>query len=332
MQTIAVIGGAGYIGSHTVVELVRAGYTPIIIDNFSNSDESVLQRLNQVTGQRITCITQDFRDQSALQKVFTDHQVSGIIHFAAYKAVGESVEQPLKYYQNNVSGFVNLLQAAQECGIRSVVFSSSAAVYGNPPTSVVTEDSPTTPASPYGSTKLMDEVILRDYCAAQPDTTGVALRYFNAIGAHDSGLIGELPKGKPQNLLPIIMQTIVGQAPELTIYGDDYDTADGTCERDYIHVVDLATAHVAALQKAKVGFSAYNVGTGTPTSVLGLITAFQDVNQVNVPYRIGQRRAGDPVRYFADSSKIQQELGWHAQKTTQDAVRDAWAWQQNLQD
>ncbi|HEY8999571.1 MAG TPA: UDP-glucose 4-epimerase GalE [Candidatus Saccharimonadales bacterium] len=333
-MNIIVTGGAGYIGSHVVTELVAAGHRPIIIDNFSNSEESVIDNLKSLTGQDITFYKANFADVTTLEEIITKENVEGVIHIAAFKAVGESVEQPLKYYDNNLCGFVELLKVANKHNIKHFVFSSSAAVYGTPPVAQVTEETPCAPASPYGWTKYMDEIVLRDTCAATPALRGVALRYFNVVGAHPSGKIGELPKGKPQNLLPIIVQVVAGKLPPLTVYGTDYDTADGSCERDYIHVVDLAKAHVAALEKiskqSEGGFEVYNIGTGKPTSVLQMIDVFEKTNGVKVPHAIGERRAGDPAAYFAVADKAEKELGWHATKDLEDGVKSAWEWQKSL--
>jgi UDP-glucose 4-epimerase len=334
MKNILVTGGAGFIGSHTVAELAAAGYRPIIIDNFSNSDRQVLNGLKEIIGQDVVCYEQDYQDKKALFDVIEKESVDGVIHFAAYKAVAESVENPLKYYDNNVAGFVKLLEAILEKGIAAFVFSSSAAVYGNPPADAVTEDADCAPTSPYGWSKYMDEIILRDTCSANKNLKGIALRYFNVVGSHESALIGELPKGKPQNLLPIIVQAVTGQLPPVTVFGTDYPTPDGTCLRDYIHVVDLAKAHVKALDslKAKRGsyYDVFNIGTGKPTSVLELINTFEKVNGVKVPHTLGNKRAGDPVAYYAIAGKAEKEFDWKAGKTTADAVADAWRWQQKL--
>jgi len=333
MRSILVIGGAGFIGSHTVVELVKHGYRPVVVDNFSNSHEAVIASLNSLLGQKIICYTQDYQDIAKLEKIIKKERIEGIIHFAAYKAVGESVEQPLKYYDNNVGGFVRLLQTALSNDVQHMIFSSSAAVYGNPPVAFVTETVPCNPTSPYGWSKYMDEIVLRDACLANSRLHGTALRYFNVVGAHESAQIGELAKGKPQNLLPIIAQAIVSKIP-LTVFGSDYPTPDGTCLRDYVHVVDLAQAHVAALNTSfanKHGLhKTYNIGTGKPTSVMELISTFERVNNIKVPYRIGPRRAGDPVTYYASAAKANKALGWKATKTIEDAVRDAWNWQQSI--
>jgi UDP-glucose 4-epimerase len=312
-----------------VVELAAADYRPIILDNFSNSEKSVISRLEKLLGQPLTVYEGDFQDADRLQEIFAKHSIDGIIHFAAFKAVGESVAEPLKYYDNNVAHFIHLLQTVVAQKIPRFVFSSSAAVYGNPPTSQVTEDSPCAPESPYGWTKYMNEIILRDSCAATSGLQGVALRYFNVVGAHPSGQIGELPKGAPQNVLPIIVKAAASGQP-MKVFGNDYPTPDGTCLRDYIHVVDLAKAHVAALrlEPSKQNYQVFNVGTGRPTSVLELITTFEKVNGVKVPHEIIARRTGDPTACYAIANKAKQALHWQASKRTEDAVRDAWRWQQ----
>jgi UDP-glucose 4-epimerase len=331
MKNILVTGGAGYIGSHVVAELAAAGFRPIILDNFSTSDKAILAKLERLTGSAPICYEADYQDADTLAEILRKEDVHSVIHIAAFKAVAESVEKPLKYYRNNVAGFVSLLETVMRHKVHNFVFSSSAAVYGNPPLELVTEETPCAPESPYGC-KRMDEIVLRDTCAAEPRLTGVALRYFNVVGSHASGIIGESPLGKPQNLLPIIVQAAAGNIPPLTVYGTDYPTPDGTCLRDYIHVVDLAKAHVAALQKIakeRTGCHVYNIGTSKPVSVMELIQTFEKVNGVAVPHTLGSRRAGDPVAYYADGHKAEKELGWHPENTIQDAVRSAWQWQQN---
>jgi UDP-glucose 4-epimerase len=330
MKNILVTGGAGYIGSHTVVELVAAGFRPVILDNFSNSDRRSIEGLERITGQQLAFYEQDFHDKTKVREIIEKESIDGVINFAAFKAVGESVAEPLKYYQNNVVGFVSLLEILLAAGVHNIVFSSTAAVYGNPPTSEATEATPCNPENPYGWSKLMDEIILRDTCAANSLLQGVVLRYFNVVGSHESALIGESPKGKPQNLLPIIVRAVATNQP-LTVFGNDYETTDGTCLRDYVHVVDLAKAHVAALRKimndSTENYRIYNIGTGKPTSVLELITTFEQVNNMKVPYEIGPRRPGDPAAYYASATKAEADFGWHAEKSIEDAVRDAWRWQ-----
>jgi UDP-glucose 4-epimerase len=334
MKNILVTGGAGFIGSHTVVELIDAGYCPIIIDDFRNSSRSVISALEKLTSQKIALYNQDYCDGELLEKVIKKERIDGVIHFAAYKAVGESVAEPLKYYKNNVSGFVTLLETLLKNKVYNVVFSSSAAVYGEPSKTFITEGTPCAPASPYGWSKYIDECILRDTCESEPKLRGTALRYFNVVGAHSSAQIGELPKGKPQNLLPIIVQACTGQLPPLTVFGTDYPTPDGTCLRDYIHVVDLAKAHVAALQRMNSrsgnNYQVYNIGTGRPTSVMELIKTFEKINRIKVPYKLGARRPGDPVACYASVAKVKKELGWRAIKSVEDAVADAWLWQKTL--
>lgn len=330
---ILVSGGAGYIGSHTIVELVKAGFKPVILDSFINADHDVLKHLKEITGKDIPCIEGDFANATLVARAINDYHIQGVVHFAAHKAVGESVAHPLKYYANNVSGFIHLVKVLNEHNI-PLVFSSTAAVYGDPATDTVTEDTPCHPVNPYGWSKLMDEIILQSACKADSPMRGIALRYFNVVGAHDSILLGELPKQPPQNLLPIIVQAVAGLREPLPIYGVDYNTPDGTCLRDYIHVVDLAKAHVIALRhllKQKPGYyDVFNVGTGKPTSVMELINTFERVNNIAVPHHISDRRPGDPPAYYADPHKIYRILGWKAEKTVEDAVSSAWHWQQRL--
>lgn len=336
IQSILVTGGAGFIGSHTVVELAAAGYRPVIVDDFSNSDRSVIDALEKIVGEPIACYEQDFADTKKLAAIIDKEQVTGVVHFAAFKAVGESVGQPLKYYQNNVAGFVQLLQLLETKHVKHVVFSSSCTVYGEPDSLPVTEDSPVKPAeSPYGATKQMDEQILRDATRVSQAFNAIALRYFNPIGAHESALIGELPKGVPANLVPFLTQTAAGLRKQLTVYGDDYDTPDGSCIRDYIHVVDLARAHVKALtfleQQPVALYDVVNVGTGRGSSVLEVLQTFEDVTGQKVTYTVGSRRAGDIVATYASVDKASRLLGWKAEKTLADGLRDAWRWQQSLE-
>jgi UDP-glucose 4-epimerase len=335
VKNILVTGGAGFIGSHTVVELSEAGYTPIIIDDFSNSEKSVISNLEKITGQKPLVYEGKFQDKDLLKKIFSENKVDGVIHFAAFKAVGESVARPLKYYQNNVDGLVSLLEVMEDQGISNLVFSSSCTVYGEADKLPLTEDAPVKPAaSPYGATKQMDEIIIRDTSAASQNLRSLSLRYFNPIGAHPSALIGELPRGVPSILVPFITQAVAGWRDELTIFGNDYPTSDGTNIRDYIHVVDLAQAHVKALeyiagQKPNF-YDVVNLGTGKGSSVLEVIETFEKVTGQKVPYKIGPRRAGDVVAAYADVTKAQQVLGWSAEKTLTDALKDAWRWQQTL--
>ena len=336
MRRILVTGGAGYIGSHVVVELIAAGFEPVILDNFSTSDKTAIGNLEKLTGKEITFYEADYQDADELKKILNREQIDGVIHIAAYKAVGESVANPLKYYENNVAGFVTLLQMLLANKVYNIVFSSSAALYGTPDdsTGIVTEESRFKPESPYGWSKMMDEIVLRDTCAAAPKLKGIALRYFNVVGSHDSIVIGDSPTGKPQNILPIIVKALIANK-SITVFGTDYPTPDGSCLRDYIHVVDLAKAHVAALQKmikTESGcYEVYNISTGTPTSVIELIATFERVNKIKVPHTLGDRRPGDPPVYYASPDKANHELNWHAEHTIDEAVRSAWLWEQSLQ-
>lgn len=332
---ILVTGGAGFIGSHTVVELCNAGYSPVIVDDLSNSKPSVLKQLEEITGQKISFYQQDYADQAALQKVIDTEKITGVIHFAAYKSVDESIREPLKYYRNNVAGLVNLLELLEKNKISSMVFSSSCTVYGEPDNLPVSEDAELKPAtSPYGASKQICETILKDTTAASSTLRAMALRYFNPIGAHESSLIGELPLGTPANLVPYLTQAVAGLRPALTVYGNEYDTPDGTCIRDYIHVVDLAQAHVQALKYVSAQqpstYDYCNVGTGAGSSVLEVITAFESATGQKVPYKIGPRRAGDIVSTYADTTKSFELFGWRAERSLETALRDAWNWQQTL--
>jgi UDP-glucose 4-epimerase len=325
---VLVTGGTGYIGSHTAVELISDGHEVFIIDSLENSSIAALQAIKQLTGTEPTFLNANVQDREKLRAFLKEHTIEAIIHFAAYKAVGESAAKPLRYYDNNVYSFICLLQEALESGVSNIVFSSTAAVYGNPPVDQVTEETPCAPESPYGWSKRMSEIILADSCRVNPSLQGTVLRYFNVVGAHPSGLLGESTT-KPQNLLPLIVQAVAGQTPPLTVFGTDYPTKDGTCLRDYIHVVDLARAHIAALkhhEQRQFNYDIYNIGTGKPTSVLELIETFQKINHVTVPYDVGDRRAGDPVSYYASSAKAEKQLHWHAEQTIEDAVHDAWQW------
>jgi UDP-glucose 4-epimerase len=326
---ILVTGGAGYIGSHAVVELIGAGYEPVVVDNLCNSHEEVFARIERITGQRPKFHRADIRDGAALDRVLSERRFDAVMHFAGLKAVGESVVQPLRYYENNVSGTIALCQAMQRHAVRRIVFSSSAVVYGNQQVVPIAEDASIRPTNPYGQTKLMCEVLLRDLAASDPDCKVALLRYFNPVGAHESGLIGEDPKDVPNNLMPYVCQVAVGRLPELLIFGDDYGTPDGTGVRDYIHVVDLAKGHLAALDALSVqnGVSCVNLGTGRGSSVLELTDAVERVSGRKIRRRIVGRRPGDAAASYADASLAQRLLGWRATKTLDDMCRDAWRWQ-----
>lgn len=328
---ILLTGGAGYIGSHTAVELLQAGYDVVIADNFVNSSEKVIDRIQAITGKKPALYRIDVTDQDALMKIFAENEIAAVIHFAGFKAVGESVKLPLKYYRNNLDTTLSLLETMAAAKVRTFVFSSSATVYGlaSPP---YTEKMKIGPCSnPYGWTKLMNEEFLLDYTVANPAFSAVLLRYFNPVGAHQSGLIGEAPNGIPNNLMPYITQVAVGKLEQLNIFGNDYDTKDGTCIRDYIHVVDLAKGHVAAVQYGMEhqGAEAFNIGTGVGYSVKELVDTFASVNEVEIPYVFAPRRAGDLPAFYADPQKAAQILGWRAQLTLSDMCRDAWNWQKH---
>lgn len=335
-MTILVTGGAGFIGSHTVVALVAAGFTPVIIDNFSNSDKRVLEGLRQILGRELHCYDTNCNDYNTLQRIFREHQIGGVIHFAAFKAVGESIQKPLEYYENNLGSLITLLRAMSDEGVPNLIFSSSCTVYGEPDALPVTEETPVKPASSvYGNTKQIGEEILRDTIRANAPLNIISLRYFNPIGAHPSAQIGELPRGVPANLVPFVTQTAAGLRESLTINGDDYPTPDGTCVRDYIHVMDLAEAHVAALQhllrlEQQGYYDVFNVGTGKGATVLEVIQTFEAVSGVKLPYRIGPRREGDVVAVYADVAKSNRQLGWVARRNIREALADAWRWQQQL--
>jgi len=333
-MAILVTGGTGYIGSHTVVELLDSGYEVVIVDNFYNSKPEVLNRIQDITGKDFKFYEVDIRDQQALDKVFSENQIEAVIHFAGLKAVGESVEIPITYYHNNITGTLMLCEVMQKHGVKKIVFSSSATVYGMDNKPPYTEDMPTSATNPYGRTKLMIEEILKDIYVSDNSWGISILRYFNPIGAHASGKIGEDPNGIPNNLLPYITQVACGKREKLYVFGDDYDTNDGTGVRDYIHVVDLAQAHIKALEKilSNTGVEIYNLGTGVGYSVLDVINTFARVNQVEVPYVITDRRPGDVATSFADPSKAFKELGWKAAKNLEDMCRDSWNWQKNNPD
>ncbi|MBK8965986.1 MAG: UDP-glucose 4-epimerase GalE [Saprospiraceae bacterium] len=335
-KSILVTGGAGFIGSHTVVALAEAGFRPVIIDDFSNSDQKVLAGLQQILGYEVPCYPQNCNDAATLRTIFQKENIQGVIHFAAFKAVGESMAEPLRYYHNNLGSLITLLETQLETGVPDLIFSSSCTVYGEPDTLPVHELAPVKPAvSVYGNTKQVGEEILRDTVAAGKSLKITSLRYFNPIGAHPSGHIGELPLGVPGNLVPYITQTAAGLREQLTIFGDDYPTPDGTCIRDYIHVMDLAEAHVAALQAlqdraAQHHYDVFNVGTGQGVSVLELVRSFEEVLGHPLNYRIGPRRPGDVTAVYADATKIQGELGWTAKRSLREALADAWRWEKQL--
>ena len=328
---ILLTGGAGYIGIHTCVELLKAGHDVIIADNLSNSNEEVLARLKTITGKDVPFYKVDIRDREGLRMVFSENDIDAVIHFAGLKAVGESVKLPLKYYDNNITGTVELCRVMNEFGCKKIVFSSSATVYGVAEKMPLTEDMPLGAINPYGRTKLFIEYILNDLCVADPEWSVSLLRYFNPIGAHESGLIGEDPKGIPNNLMPYITQVAVGRLKELQVFGNDYDTVDGTGVRDYIHVVDLAKGHVKAVEwvAENTGCDAVNLGTGNGTSVLELVKAFEKASGVHIPYKIVGRRAGDPAKVYADASKAKKVLGWQAEFGIDRMCADNWRWQHN---
>lgn len=333
---IVVTGGCGYIGSHTVVSLIENGFEVIVVDDLSNSNEFILRNIKEITGVKPEFVKLDFKDISKTEDFFNSYKDSdAVIHFAAYKAVGESVNQPLKYYQNNMFSLVNVLMAQVKHNINNFIFSSSATVYGNPKTLPITEDNETQrPFSPYGNTKKIAEEIIDDLIKANQDFSAISLRYFNPIGAHDSGLIGELPSGIPNNLLPYITQTAIGKREKLMVFGNDYPTKDGTPIRDYIHVIDLAEAHVIALKrllenKQDNPFEIFNVGTGEGYSVLEIIKAFESISGKPLNYEITGRRAGDVPQLFADINLVKNKLGWEAKRGLEDMINSAWKWELN---
>ena len=350
MKRVLVSGGAGYIGSHVTVELINAGYDVVVADNMSNCDLTCFEGVKKITGRNdIPFVEMDCCDDAAVADLFSKYRIDAVIHFAAFKAVGESVAEPIKYYRNNLDSFLNILEAAKTHGGCNVLFSSSATVYGETDRLPVTEESPRQPAtSPYGNTKQICEDILRDvvkatssYDAMEPGAArkgmvkGIALRYFNPIGAHPSALIGELPRGVPNNLVPYITQTAIGKRECLSIFGNDYPTPDGTCLRDYIDVVDLAKAHVAAVGRMLEGkmdesYEIFNIGTGRPVSVLELVNAFEKVNSLKLNYKFSPRRAGDTTAIWADPTRANRELGWKAERTLEDTLASAWAWEKHI--
>ncbi|MBC7684022.1 MAG: UDP-glucose 4-epimerase GalE [Bdellovibrionales bacterium] len=326
---ILVTGGLGYIGSHTCVELIKAGHEPVALDNLSNTTVAVAERVRAITGQPLPYIVADIRDSAALDAAFAAHAFEAVIHFAGLKAVGESVQQPLRYYDNNVAGSVALFEAMQRSGVKTLVFSSSATVYGDPHTVPIREDFPLSATNPYGRSKLIIEDILRDLIKADPSWRIALLRYFNPVGAHESGLIGEEPNGIPNNLVPYIAQVADGRREQLSVYGNDYPTPDGTGLRDYIHVVDLADGHVKTLSKLATGpgIVTYNLGTGRGNSVLEMVRAFESACGKRVPYQIVARRPGDIAACYADPSLAERELGWKAERNVAQMCTDSWRWQ-----
>jgi UDP-glucose 4-epimerase len=328
MKTL-VTGGAGYIGSHTVLELLKAGHEVVVVDNYYNSKPEALNRVTALAGRAPVFYEVDVLDRPGLDKVFSAHKIDAVIHFAALKAVGESVAKPLDYYRNNLSGSITLCEAMDAAGVKNLVFSSSATVYGDNPNPPFDEDQPTAASSPYGWTKVMLEQIFRDLCVAKKEWNIVLLRYFNPVGAHESGRIGEDPNGVPNNLLPFVSQVAVGLRPSLRVFGNDYPTPDGTGLRDYIHVVDLALGHLKAVEKlaSKPGCVAYNLGTGEPSSVLDVIKAFEKASGKKVPYDVVARRPGDVAASYADPTRAHRELGWTATRSLDQMCADAWRWQ-----
>ncbi|OUL58858.1 UDP-glucose 4-epimerase GalE [Pseudoalteromonas ulvae] len=330
-MAILVTGGNGYIGSHTVVELLNLGHDVVVFDNLSNSNLAVLNRIETITGKQPEFVKGDIRDSKALDAVFAAHDISAVIHFAGLKAVGESVALPLSYYDNNVCGSLRLLEAMNKAGVKKIIFSSSATVYGSPERLPIDEQCALRTTNPYGANKLQIEQMLGDVCVSDAEWSVVALRYFNPVGAHKSGLIGEMPNGIPNNLLPYVTQTALGIRDTLSVFGGDYDTHDGTGVRDYIHVVDLALGHIRALHllDSQTGFEPINLGTGTGYSVLDIVNSFESVNNIKVPYVIAERRPGDIATCYADPQKAKTLLKWQAEQTLDDMMRDAWHWQSN---
>lgn len=331
-MAILVTGGAGYIGSHTVVELQNAGYDVVVLDNLSNSSETSLERVKAITGKAVKFYKADILDREALENVFAQENIESCIHFAGLKAVGESVQKPWEYYENNIAGTLTLVDVMRKHNVKNIIFSSSATVYGDPAIIPITEECPKGECTnPYGWTKSMLEQILMDMQKADPEWNVILLRYFNPIGAHKSGTMGENPNGIPNNLMPYITQVAVGKLKELGVFGNDYDTHDGTGVRDYIHVVDLAVGHVKALKKIeeKAGLCVYNLGTGTGYSVLDLVKNFEEASGVKIPYVIKDRRAGDIATCYADPAKAEKELGWRAERGILEMCEDSWRWQKN---
>lgn len=328
-MAILVTGGTGYIGSHTVVELIQAGYTPVIMDNLINSSEEVLDKIETITGIRPKFYKKDLVNLADIKALFEKEKIDAVIHFAALKAIGESVEQPLRYYSNNLVGTLNLLQVMKKYQVNNLVFSSTAAVYGKPKSNPILENFPLSTTNPYATTKLMSEEMLRDMCRIDPNLNVAILRYFNLVGAHKSGLIGERPNGIPNNLMPYITKVATRELKCLNIFGSDYDTPDGTGVRDYIHVVDVACGHLKALEKLKEqpGLVTYNLGTGNGYSVLELARAFEKASGVKIPYRFSGRRPGDIATCYANPEKAKKELGWEAQYSVDEMCEDSWRWE-----
>lgn len=331
LKTILVTGGAGYIGGHTCIQLIEAGYQVVVVDNLCNSHPEVFNRIEQITQHKPIFIEADICDKNALNQVFEQHNIDSVIHFAGLKAVGESVVKPLMYYQNNIIGSLQLFEVMSAHGVKNIVFSSSATVYGDPHTVPIKEDFPLSATNPYGQCKLITENILNDVAYADKDWHVVLLRYFNPVGAHPSGLIGEAPYGIPNNLMPYVAQVAVGQLAKVSVFGGDYPTTDGTGVRDYIHVVDLAYGHLKALEliENESGCHIFNLGTGTGYSVLDIIKTFEEISGKPIPYEIVARRPGDISECYADPSSSEQILGWKAQHNLQDMIRDHWNWQRN---
>ena len=330
-MSILVTGGAGYIGSHTVVELLNAGNEVVVVDNFSNASQKSISRIQELTGKQFPCYEVDIRNGAGLREILASHNVDSVIHFAGLKAVGESTQIPLEYYDNNINGTLVLLDEMRRAGVFKLVFSSSATVYGDPASVPIREDFPTSATNPYGRTKLMIEEILRDLSASDPRWAIVLLRYFNPVGAHLSGRIGEDPKGIPNNLLPYITQVAIGRLEQLSVFGDDYPTKDGTGVRDYIHVVDLSLGHLRALDRIAEdrGVFTYNLGTGNGYSVLEMVKAFEAASGKAVSYKIAPRRPGDIAECYADPALANQDLNWKAERGLEDMMRDSWKWQKN---
>ena len=329
---LLLLGGAGYIGSHTAVELLTAGHQVVIADSYDNSTPEVISRIRAITGRPVQAWRVDGKDPEGMQALFQAHRFDAVLHFAALKAVGESVQEPLRYYRNNLDVTLTLLETMERHGLYRLVFSSSATVYGVPRHLPLTERDPLSAVNPYGQTKLMAEQILRDVCAASPRWSVCALRYFNPVGAHESGLLGEQPRGEAGNLMPCLAQVAAGEREALHIFGGDYPTRDGTGVRDYIHITDLARGHVAAVDylHSRPGYHVFNLGTGCPLSVLELVSAFERVSGRRIPYVIDPRRPGDVAACWADPAKAERELGWRAEKNVEDMCRDAWRWQESV--